>query len=361
MNTTTMTQSTTATEFKVNNTEKKIKTNELIGIMEERASRRFDRYDSFGALYEGVRNGDVIMTPNATGQFFSKIGLDKGLAERLTPNVMDSVILELVSEADSKSKLNGLVRYEKGLDGKTYCRAVLSKDYAVLDTLPLIQAARGVLGDSLIIRDYVDDDDSVRLTVVLGDPIHLGTIDNKPDVYFNLWSISNSETGNQSHNTNLGLWRMWCLNGAMSKSANLGSQSVRHYGAGKSDIFDKLKGIDVNKLLASNLNLVDMYKNSKGIYVPKHEAETIIESYVEGAELPKKMTESAKTLKTLKYRGESFFDTFNAITEAIHRGTPNIKTRFDREAKVTSYTQEIMSKVAKGERIVEAIVMPKAK
>lgn len=351
------TTTTIPTEFKINNTEKRIKTAELISIMEERQSRRFDRYDSFGAVYEGVRQGDLVMTPNATNQFFQKINLDKNLASRLTPDVWDKVILELVQEADSKSKLNGLVRYEKGLDGKTQIRAVLSKDYAVLDTLPLIKAATNVLGDSLVIRDYTDDDISVRLTVVLGEAIQLGTIDGKPDVYFNILSIGNSETGNQSWATTMGLWRMWCYNGAIGFQNNIGSQKIRHYGVGKSEtLISDIKTIDASKLISSNLGLVEMYKNSKGIYVPKHEAEQIIESFVDGADLPKKMAESAKTLKTLKYKGENLFDIFNSITESIHRGTPNVHTRFEREASATAYTQEIMGKVSKGQRIVEAIV-----
>lgn len=343
-------------EFKVNNTEKRIKTAELISIMEERQSRRFDRYDSFGSVYEAVRQGDLVMTPNATNQFFNKINVDKNLAERLTPEVWDKVIIELVQEADSKSKLNGLIRYEKGLDGKTYVRAVLSKDYAVLDTLPLIKAAQSVLGDSLVIRDYTDDDNSVRLTVVLGEAIQLGTIDGKPDVYFNLLSIGNSETGNQSWSSNLGLWRMWCYNGAMSHQNTMSNQSVRHYGNGKSDMIEGIKSIDQAKLIASNIGIVEMYQNSKGIYVPKNVAETVIESYIEGAELPKKMTESAKTLKTLKYKSETMFDAYNAITESIHRGTTNPHTRFERETDAYEYTKKIIDKVSKGEKIVDAIV-----
>lgn len=349
MNNQTATQTITNQEFVVNNMAKKIKTSELIEKMEERQSRRFDRYDSLGALYESVRAGEVELSENATNQFFGKLNLDKSLSKRLNPSTWDSVIAECVAEADSKAKLNGLMRYEKSLDGRTIVRAVLSKDYAKLDSTPIVKAAQKLVGDEIIIRDFVDDDNSTRLSLIIGEPISLGTIDNKPDIYWNIMSISNSETGNRSLSVNMGIWRMWCLNGAMSLQSQLGISNIRHYGD-KNQTFGEIENLNAAKMIENNMNIIDMYKVSKGIWIPKSEAETVMEGYVENADLTKKMVESAKTLRMLKYNDSgkaSMFNVYNSITEAIHRGTTNIHTRFERESKAYAYTQKIVDAYVK--------------
>lgn len=335
-------------EFKVNNQEAKMKSSVLIEKMEERASRRFDVTMGLSEAYESLINGDIQdFSENAKSQFFNKLNINQLILPKLSSDTKRAMIRELAADYDDRNKAKGLVRFERNLKGQKIARAVLSSDYAVIDSVPVFKALVPVIGgDNLIVRDYVDDDFYTRGSFIIGAPISLGTIDGKPDVYFVIATITNSETGNGAFSITAGLWRMWCKNGAISIKQEFGTHKIIHKFRNPNEVIDNLRTIDANKLIESTTSMVDMYQKSKGIILLPNQVEEAYTNFQ--SFLPKTMIDKAKILKGSRYNQDSsMFNVYNSITETIHLDTKNLHTRFEREAKAYDMASTIVDAYVK--------------
>jgi len=347
----------------INNKIQKVRTADIVATLEEKASRSHDVIWSMQELFEAIKSGKYFLCDNSKTQLYQKLGLPVNMMARIekcgNANLKSELIREMMKYYDSNEgkifvRMEKLNHPEKGQIEKV--RAILSDNYVKIDNLPVISSLSKGLGDEILVRSWVNDDNSMRLEVIIDDRFELGMHDGKPDVFFPSLSFQNSETGNSSFNILYGLYRQFCSNGCVSLHKSLGNENIRHIGKDKNVIIDRMEDYNLHQIADKSKGMIDMFKNAKGIYVAKLEDE--VEYIGEESDLPKKIIEGAKRLADFKYREKNLFDAFGAITESIHTSSDaSVHVRMDREKVATKVFNERLSDYASGKvKVVEAIV-----
>lgn len=290
---------------------------------------------SAAEVAENVINQNLSITDNGLSQFYNKLSIPKPFMIRLkNQDTKRAIVKEMAQEYDKKNK-KLLVRIKE--NGKKYIRAVLSESYSILDNFDVVEA---ILKDTptVNLRSYVNDDFSMKMEIALKNNITLGTEEGKPDNYISMITIENSETGNATLNFKAGVYRPICSNGLMQLISIMNKESIKHIWQNTPMILAALRDTDIYQLEDKTNSIIEMIKNSKGIYVekPKEKLELLLDDKAD------KLQERANTFLNNRYTGKRMFDVINAATNAIHQVYPDVHKRIDLETSVYNKAVSMM-------------------
>lgn len=293
--------------LQINNRLTVVKAEVLLNELKAIKDQQKDIYLSAVDLAENVIIGNLAMTENGLNQYYGKLNIPKPLMEKLkNQDTKRAIVKEMAQEYDKKGK-KLLVRVKE--NGKKYVRAVLSNQYSIIDNYNVVEAILKDPNQDINIRGFINDDHSMKLEIALRNQINLST-ENTPDNYIPIVTIENSETGNNTLNFRAGLWRLVCTNGMMMQVAIAEKATVKHIGQNTPMILASLHNMDLYQLEDKTHEMVDMIKNSKGVYVEK--PKEAVEAILDGE--PNKLIDRANWYLNNRYNGKTLFHAMNAAT-----------------------------------------------
>ncbi|HNQ19444.1 MAG TPA: DUF932 domain-containing protein [Bacteroidales bacterium] len=262
---------------------------------------------SAAELAESVITGNLAMTDNGLSQYYGKLNIPKPFMSKLkNVDTKRAIVKEMAQEYDKKNK-KLLVRVKE--NGKKYVRAVLSSMYSVIDNYDVVEAILKDENQDINIRGFINDDYSMKLEIALRNQINLST-ENTPDNYIPMIVIENSETGNNTLNFRAGLWRLVCTNGMMRQIAIAEKATVKHIGQNTAMILASLRDMNIYQLEDKTHSMIEMIKNTKGVYVEK--PKEAVEAILDGE--PNKLIDRANYYLNNRYNGKTLFHAMNAAT-----------------------------------------------
>lgn len=336
----------------INNKLITVKAGDIKQLLREYASTNNDTFTSLKEVWKASNAKDLFFTEKAKSDFYAKLGLSDTFLRKCSNELRIRVVEEFIEKAAE----NILLRTKKDETGRTIARAILSKEYSKLDNSPIVEALYGNNDQELHLRTFVNDGNYLKMEIVDKDhAFELDEPNGKRSLYYPIIGIENSEVGSSTLNFRSGVYRGVCANGLTVKVAEF-LQNVRHIYQDVAYLMRQLNEMDVNMLSEKNDKIINLYRNSIGIYVPDVESELLeTVNYNEEtgkADYPDKLVENAVLLSRSTYKSEkpTYWHVINSITEALHRtyNTPKqANNRFDYESEFQGVFAKRLAKLTK--------------
>lgn len=327
----------------VNNQIQGINKGVILDQLAKDAERHEDILLPYNEIIDGVLDKRFIFSDNSKSQFYQKLGTSETFMSKFDKS--PQLKIEVARHLASLKKDNSLVRFYNQDDGKKRMRAILSSEYTKLDVLPVMENLFKRFDDNLTVRSLSNNDYYFSTEIILGDPIET-TINGKPEKFYNIMRIRNSETGLSTLNLMAGILRQVCTNGMCRQITGINA-SFKHIFKDMNEVFAILGNVSDRKIIEDSSKIVDLYMNASGVFVPKENLDKEYEAFVDEIDMGKKPMKTLEMLRSAKYSSNSMFDITNAITETIWRTTDSVDKRLDMEEKTYTYASNRVKELSK--------------
>jgi hypothetical protein len=311
----------------INNKQQKVRIGDILDMLQAKQEHRYDDFMTMGDIVEAALSKELIFSEHAAGGVYQKLDLTTKHMNKCSKELKAMTLREFAQQYDNSKQGKPLVRLERQEGKAPKVRAVLSSDFVPLDNYPVMSSLFRDREQVVCVRSFIDNEKFMRFELLIPEQaFEMDEPNGKRSLYYPIIGAGNSEVGCSALSFKSGLLRGACANGLLVSVAEFVAY-VRHIYQDAAALINKLQNTDINLLADKNQRIIDLYKNSQGIYVPKAEEELYTTLGAEEQEdgtikfkYPQKVVDSALQLSRTEYYSDktTYWHIINSITRALN-------------------------------------------